>query len=163
MERRHEPHAPALEPTAVVAGDEDLLVERPAAGDLAEQRHDLGLNQRDLLPKVREARLRLRRLRVAVSRRAALDDVGDIDVGPLEPDRVDHPRQKLAGSSDERPREPVLLRAGALADEHQIGVGIALARHGIQSAPTQPASFTVPDFGKQRRPRGVHRHPPLQK
>jgi len=41
VERRQEPHASPLEPHAMVARDEDLLVERPAAGDLAERKRSI--------------------------------------------------------------------------------------------------------------------------
>ena len=63
-------------------------------------------------------------LRVAVARRPALDDVGDVDLVARQADRLDDPGQQLPGAADERLALPVLVLARRLADEHQSASGL---------------------------------------
>jgi hypothetical protein len=48
-------------------------------------------------------------LRIAVAGRPALDDIGDVDLFAPQLDRLDDPREKLAGRSDKRQSLTVLL------------------------------------------------------
>ena len=93
---------------------------------VAPERHDDGrLDQLDLAPQPRLAALDLLRMRIAVLRRPALQDVGDEDVVALKADPLEQRRQQLAGGSDERDSLLVLLLAGGLADEEDAGVGVS--------------------------------------
>ena len=69
------------------------------------------------------AGLDLVRLRVAVPGRAAFDDVRDVDVLPAHADPLEQLLQQLPGLSDERDALLVLVEAGRLTDEHEVGVG----------------------------------------
>ena len=75
----------------------------------------------ELRLEVGPAGLDLDRLGVAVARRAALHDVGDVDVGPGEADALDQAGEQLAGPADERLALQVLLLARPLAHEQQVG------------------------------------------
>ena len=71
--------------------------------------------------------------RVAVARRAALHDVGDVHLVAGEPDALDEAGEQLPGPAHERLAGEVLLLAGTLADEQQVGVGIADAEHHLRA------------------------------
>ena len=87
-----------------------------------------GLDQLDLAEQVRRGSSRSRRLRVAVARRAALEDVRDEHVArassPISPSSL----SAASRLADERQALLVLVGAGRLADEHQVGVGVARRR-----------------------------------
>src|SRR5690606_11993121 len=61
---------------------------------------------------------------VPVPRRPALEDVADEDLAPRAPDREEEQVQELSGRPDERPPGPVLLAAGRLAHNDEIGRGV---------------------------------------
>ena len=77
----------------------------------------------ELAVEPRRARVDLLGLRIAVARRPALHDVGDVHVGALQADALDELRQQLPGAPDERFALQVFLLARAFADEHEVGVG----------------------------------------
>src|SRR5581483_11696927 len=110
--------------------------ERPAGEKLrrevAERRDDDGLDQLDLAEEMALAGLDLVRLRVAVARRAALEDVRDVDVCACEADLCEQLLEQLAGLADERQALLVLVETGRLADEHQVGVRIAGAEDDLR-------------------------------
>src|SRR5207237_6167541 len=94
----------------------------------------LGLDQLDRPPEVRLARFDLLRQRVAVARRPAFYDVGDIDVLTAQADAVEEVREELSCSADERHALLVLVEAGRLADEHQLGGRRAGAENDLRPA-----------------------------
>src|SRR3954465_2191764 len=61
-----------------------------------------------------------------------LDDVGQIDLLPVDARVCERLVEELPGRADERPAELVLLVAGLLADEHRLGVLGALAEHDLR-------------------------------
>ena len=63
----------------------------------------------------------------AVLRRAALDDVGDVDLGALQPHGGDHVVEKLAGAADKGQSLGIFIRSRTFADEHEAGVGVSVA------------------------------------
>ena len=65
----------------------------------------------------------LHRFRVAVSRRAAFDNIGDIDILPVNADAVNHLRQQFSGTADKGFSLGILIRSGAFSNEHQRGLG----------------------------------------
>src|SRR2546430_16845884 len=68
---------PPPQPAELHVGGEQVL-----RGDPPDREHDLRLQQRDLPREVRQARRHFLGPRVAVSRGAALQYGGDVDVGP---------------------------------------------------------------------------------
>ena len=134
------------------AGDRELLFlavdardpERPAGeelgGEVAERRDHLRLDQLDLAEEVRLAGLDLVRLRVAVAGRAAFEDVRHKDVVPGNPDSGEQPVEQLPGLADEGDALLVLVEAGSLADEHQVGARVPGAEDHLRPALSEPAA-----------------------
>src|SRR5262252_11209632 len=89
-------------------------IERPeqrARGKRAEGDDHLWPDDINLLKEKRLARLDFVLLGIPVLRRPAFDDVRDVHVIPLEPDRLDDLRQQLAGAADERDALDVFIAA----------------------------------------------------
>ena len=108
--------------------------------EVAERRDHARLDQLDLPEEIRLAGLDLVGHRVAVPGRAALDDVRHVDVGALEPDAGEQLVEELPGLADEREALLVLVEAGRLADEHEVGVRVADAEHDLRAALGEPAA-----------------------
>ena len=82
----------------------------------------------------------LGRQRVAVARRPALEHVGDEDVVAREADPLQQRVEELAGLADEGDALLVLVVAGGLAHEHEVGVGVAVADHHLGAAVAEGAA-----------------------
>ena len=108
------------------------LAREELRGEVAERGDQLRLDELDLLEEVALARLDLVGLRVAVPRRAALDHVGDVDVLAREADSGEELVEELPGLADERIALLVLVEAGRLAHEHEVGGGIAHAEDDLR-------------------------------
>ena len=97
----------------------------------------------ELLLEERLARGDLVGLGVAVARRAALEDVADVDVVAAEAHRFDHLGQELAGGADERLAGAILVGARRLADEDQRRVGVADAEDDVGALGRELAALAV--------------------
>ena len=87
-------------------------------------------------------------LGIAVPRRAALDDVGNVDLVALEANRRDDSRQQLSRAADERNPLDVFVGAWSFADEHQVSLRIADAEHNLPPPqPVQLALGAIADVG----------------
>ena len=109
------------------------LPESSLVAKLPERGDDLRADQLDLPEEVRLALLDLVRQRVAVPRRPALEHVRDVDVRAGQADALEQPVEQLPGLPDERDALLVLVEAGRLADEHQIGVRVAVAEDDLRA------------------------------
>src|SRR4029077_13848545 len=108
---------PAAEPAKGRIGRKQVLCR-----NAADREHNLGLQQCNLSSKVRQAGLDLLGPRVAVVRRAALEHVGDVDIGPaIEPDGPPAGIEELTRRPDEGLAAPVLLRSWSFADHQPVG------------------------------------------
>ena len=83
------------------------------------------------MEEVRLAGLDLLGLWVPVPGRPALEHVRDVDVAASEPDPVQQRLEQLPRLPDEGDAVLVLVEAGCLADEHQLGVRIAGAEDDL--------------------------------
>ena len=120
------------------------LPAHPADGDprpqdeprrpVPERAYKLGTNYLNLLKEERLACFDLIRFRVAIVRRPALDDVGDVDVGARQADGFDDLGEQLPGAADERLALHVFVGARRLADEHQVGRRVAGPEHDLRAA-----------------------------
>jgi hypothetical protein len=99
------------------------------AGHLPESHYHLGVDQVDLALEVLPAVAELLVGRVPVVRRPAAHAVGDADRLAVQPDLQEHLVEQRAAAPDERLAVLVLLCAGPLADEQDVGVGRAGAVH----------------------------------
>ena len=104
VEGRNQLRAAVVEDAAAQARDRIVRPQQRLRRELAERDDHLRLDDVDLPEQERLAGLDFVRLGIAVLRRPALDDVGDVDVVALEVDRLDDLRQQLAGAADERDR-----------------------------------------------------------
>src|SRR5215813_12788584 len=95
-------------------------------------------------------RLDLVRGRVAVPPRAALEHVGDVDVGALEPDPGEQLVGQLSGLPDERVTLFVLVAARRLADEHQVGGLVADAEDDLRAALREAALPAARNLARER-------------
>ena len=80
----------------------------------------------------------------------------DIDVLAAEADAFQEAVEELAGGADEGEALAVLVEAGGLADEHQVGVGVALAEHDLGAALVEAAAGAAGGLGGDRLQLGRH-------
>ena len=92
------------------------------------------MDQLDLPPEVRLARLDLVRLRIAVSGGPAFQDVRDVHVRSRQADSGQQLVEQLARGTDKRDSLLVLVEAGGFPHEHQVGVRIAGAEDDLRPA-----------------------------
>ncbi len=85
----------------------------------AEGTQDSRSEEVDLLDQERGAGRDLRRQGIAILGRAALDHVGDVDLGPLELHGAEDPGEELSRAADERLALEVLVVSGGFADQHE--------------------------------------------
>src|SRR5215211_5325612 len=86
----------------------------------------------------------------------ALVDVADVDVLPVQADALQQAVEELARGADEGDALAVLVEPGGLADEHQLGVGVALAEHHLGAALVQAAAGAAGGLGGDRLQLGRH-------
>ena len=115
-------------------------------GEVPERADHARLDQLELAVEPVLAGVDLARERVAVAGRPAHQRVRDEDVRARQADLVEQLLEQPPGLADERQALLVLVRAGRLADEHQVGVGVARAeddrvarRRELRAAACRPA------------------------
>ena len=118
---------------AVHPRDTGRLAGEELRREVPERRDDARLDQLDLPPEMALTGLDLVGQWIAVSRRAAFENVDDIDVVARKPDVGEQLVEELACRTHERDALLVLVEARSLADEHQIGVRVARAEHDLRS------------------------------
>ena len=104
---------------------------------------DLPLNER-------QTYLRFLRRRGSIARRPPRNDIGDVDILPIESDRVQHPIQQLPRSSDERAPNSIFIPSRSLADKHDPRTRDAIREHQLRGGPLQRATLEIRHCGAQR-------------
>src|SRR5262245_45062164 len=128
MKRRDDDAGPIRIRPAPELGDALLRPQERLRGEVPEGEDHDGLDGLDLGHEERVARRHLVGLGIAVALGPALHHVRDVAVPiAVEADaaRREHPGEELARPADEGDALPVLLLAGALADDHEAGAGVA--------------------------------------
>ena len=69
---------------------------------------------------------------------------------PLDADIVEHLREQVARPANERQALPVLFGTGSLADEHQVGIGIARAENDLGTGGAEVALDAVAGLAEDR-------------
>ncbi len=92
---------------------------------MPERADHAGLDELDLRCQPALAVLDLGRERIAVARRAALEDVGDEHLVAAKTDLGEQAVEQGTRLADERQSLAVLVGPGRLADEHEVRVGVA--------------------------------------
>src|SRR5260370_11710686 len=100
-------------------------------GGSAEGHDHLRFDHRNLSHQERRAGRALVALRLAISRRAALYDVRDVDLLALDPHRFDHVVKQLPGAPDEGLALFSFIGTPPLAEEPQLRLWITDAKHNL--------------------------------
>ena len=109
---------------------------------------ELRLDQLHLPEQMALAGLDLVRHGVAVSGRAALDHVCDVHVLAGHADPPEQLVEELPGLADERVALLVLVEAGRLADEHQLGLRAPHAEDDLGASLGKAAARAAGDLGR---------------
>src|SRR3954469_14262250 len=131
---------------AAVAGDAKGRTEQSLCGRRAEQNENPRLDGCELCVEPLAARGELAAVRLIVDAGFApspplevLDGVGDVDAVTIDAGRS----ERLVEYATRRPNEgaagDVLMVAGLLADQHQLGVGGSFAEHRLRRIPPETA------------------------
>ena len=107
-------------------GGEEIL-----GGDASDGDDDPGIDALDLAQQEPFAGQGLGGLRLPVVGGATLEDVGDIDIFPLEINGFEHGVEESPRASDEGLALAVFVGAGRFADEHPVGGGRSDAEYGL--------------------------------
>ena len=121
------PRASWRRPRSRASGD--FAAEQIGGGGGSESDDDLRADNVDLAEEKLRAGVGFFGLGDAVLRRAALDDVGDVDIGALETHGDDHVVEELAGATDEGQALRVFVSSRTFADEHEAGVGVSVSEN----------------------------------
>jgi hypothetical protein len=113
----------------VQTGDARRVAAQQLRREVPEAADHLGPDQVELPEQVVLAGVDLLRQGVAVPRRAAFEDVRNEHVRPGQPDLLQQLVEQPPRLAHEWQAALVLAGAGGLADEHQVGVGVARAEH----------------------------------
>jgi hypothetical protein len=116
----------------VQPGDPGRLAAQQLRGEVAQRADHPRLDELDLAHQVVLAVVDLCGLRVAVAGRPALQYVADEHVRSREIDLTEELVEQLSGGAHEGDAELVLLGAGGLAHEHEVGVGVAGAEDDLR-------------------------------
>src|SRR5512134_2689761 len=135
-------------------------------GHAAERQDHLGLDDAELLGQERRARSQLVTLGIPVAGRATLDRVADVDLLARELYRFQHLREELTGPTHERQPLRVLVGAGPLADDDEVGLRVAGAEHDrlaalaelALAAPLQPRLLRAQRLARRRQEVAAERH-----
>ena len=153
MEGAHHQHAVLGHELPVLPGDLEIRVDQAAGSDAAEADDDFRPDERNLFPQVGDARLLLLRQRVAVFRRPAFDDVGDINILPAgQAHRGEHFIQQLAAAADERLALQILVFAGAFPHKQHLRLRVAHPKHHVMPRSGERTRRAAPAFFLERRP-----------
>jgi hypothetical protein len=144
---RHVGDSAALDDAAAHAADRSLAGQQPLQRVPAQDEHDFRLHEVDLALQKRLAGLGFGRHRVPVLGRAALQDVRYVNVVPSQPDLPEERVQELAGGAHERLPLDVLVEAGRLPDDHDVGRAGPGARDRLVPGGVQPTAGAGLDLG----------------
>ena len=120
---------------AMYFGDAFLDSQDGVDGGRAQATDQTGLDGFELPKKEGRAGFDFVLLRRAISGRAALDDVADVNLFAFHADRLDHAVQKLAGAAHKRQALLVFVGARPFSNKHQFSVRIPFAKnYGLAAA-----------------------------
>ena len=120
-----------FKPLAVLFGDLEILPDEAHGGNAAQADDDLGAEQRHLVAEIADAGLHLHVEGVPVLGRTAFDRIADEYLGPVQVDEGEHIVQQLARLAHEGLAGQILLFAGSLPDEHDLGVPSPVAEDHV--------------------------------
>ena len=139
--------AAVIEPLAAEARDGLRSSKNILRGGAAQANDYFGRDGVDLADQERRTGGSLIFFGLAIFWRTAFDDVGDVDVWAEQAHSFDHLGEEFAGAADERLTGQIFVAARALADEHQLGFGIASAENNFGAREVQAAAGAVAEVG----------------
>lgn len=157
MESRHNGDALVLLPDAAQLRDALLCIEQILRRHVPERNDDSGMDGPYLLLHETDAGLDLVGFGIAIVRGPALDDIADIDLGPLDVHALfDDVGKELSRRADKGPSLLVFLEARSFADEHDHCFRFPFAEYYIRPAFVKFASRTISDlFANGRQGHGL--------
>ncbi len=120
--------------------------------DASDREDERGREQLDLPVEIGTAASRFLGPRVAVSRRPALEHVGDVHLLAPRAERTQHRIEQLARAADEGLSASILFRARRLPDDHPAGVRPTHAEHRLRPAGVQAATCAGRHLRAERLP-----------
>src|SRR5439155_18805096 len=135
----HLPAMPAVD-TPTHRGDAALGVQHELRREVPQGHDDDRLDDRDRLDQPWRAGLDLVGKGISVPGWTTPKHVRDVDVLPPQTDPAEHPREQLAGGTDELLPLLVLVEPGRLSDEQQVGVGVPDPEDDLRAALGQTAA-----------------------
>ncbi len=130
--------AEAMHPPPQLA-QRGVSLEEILSSNTAHREDELRLYQGDLSMQKRLTVSDLIGLGIAVSRRAALQDIGDVHRVARKAARLEHGGQKLPRPPDERLPLAILIGPRGLTHHHPVGVVMTDTEHGLSAGFVQPA------------------------
>ncbi len=135
-----EGHALITVQAAAQRSDAGVGVEQRLAGEAPHGEDQLGPDQFDLAREKRRALRHFRVLGIAVSRRPALEHIGDVDVLPaLQVDAREHAVEQFPRLTNKGLAARVFFGAWRLAHQQPVGLLVADAEHGLGTGFAQAA------------------------
>ena len=148
---------------SVQARDAHLRLQHELCGELSKGDQHLRVDGARLLAQIRRAGLNLLGARVAVSRRAAFQDVRDVDVLASQPGQTQKLVEVLPRRAHERLPLRIFVTPRRLADEQHARMGVSHAEHRLRAAVGKRAATAGGNVFAQRVKgymRLGHRRPP---
>ena len=152
-------HAAPLEPLPMLLRDFEILLDDGLGGDPPQTDNDLRLHQRRLPPQIADAGVLLHVQRIPVLGRAALHHIGNIDLGAVQMDNLQHIVQQLTGPAHKGDALLILVLAGAFPDEHDLRSLRAVPKHHVGSGVCQRTAPAMGAVLLQRLPAVRHSDP----
>ena len=134
------PHV--MEPAAQL-GDANLGLKHKVRRGVTERHDDIGPNASNLLTQKRRTGQHFLGPRIAISRWATLEHVGNVDVFALEASQRQNAVEILARRPHKRFALQILVTPRRLTDKHYAGVGVSHAKHDVMARLIELAEMTV--------------------
>ena len=142
MQSCHKQCALLIKKLTVVPRDGKVFSNHLLGGNAAQAHHNFGAQQPELHAQPREAGGGFFRGRVAVFWRAALNNIGNINIfAAVKVNRFQVMVQQLAAAAHKRQALCVLVGAGAFAHKKNLGVRHTLPKHHMGAGLTQSAAL----------------------
>lgn len=121
-----------------------IRIEQVLRCDASDRKNQFRPDQCNLAFQKRPAQVCFIRFRITVPGRTAFQDIGNVNLFALKPDRCQHRIQQLPGTPHKWFTLAIFIRAWSLADYHPVGIACADAKHRLRATSTQTAGGTVP-------------------
>ena len=116
---------------SVLSRNSEILTDQGLGSNPAEADNQRRVQKSHLTVKPDPAGRGLRRKGIAITRRTAFEDVGDIDLISIEVDDLHHVVKQFPGRARERNPLQVFLLSGGFAHEEEIGLAVPIAEDKV--------------------------------